>query len=79
VDFHVFCAHANVLDEPLELAERVERYLNLNGTSGVVSYEIGFGFIRIEFRNDAVYRYDFNAPGKEHVERMKELAISGRA
>jgi hypothetical protein len=44
-----------------------------------VSYEIGFGFIRIEFRNDAVYRYDFNAPGKEHVERMKELAISGRA
>jgi hypothetical protein len=56
----------------------VERYLNLNGTSGVVSYEIGFDFIRIEFRNDAVYGYDFSAPGKEHVERMKELAISGR-
>jgi hypothetical protein len=55
----------------------VERYKNLDGDSGVVNYEYGPDFIRVQFRSGSTYVYDYTQPGAEHVERMKELARSG--
>ena len=56
----------------------MERYLNLNGDSGVTRYEIGRDFIRVQFRDPTIYVYDYVRSGKHDVDRMKELAASGR-
>jgi hypothetical protein len=55
----------------------MERYANLHGNSGVVGFEIGSTFIRVEFHDGAIYRYDAEHPGAPHVERMKVLARTG--
>jgi len=54
-------------------------YLNLNGDSGIVSYEIGPDFIRVEFNqgNFTHYSYTYVTPGVTHVEAMKRLATQG--
>jgi hypothetical protein len=56
----------------------MERYLNLAGNSGVLEYEIGDEWIRIRFRNGAVYRYTYGSAGRAGIERMKDLARAGR-
>jgi hypothetical protein len=55
------------------------RYRNVQGDSGVTAYSIGDDWIRVQFRgHDDVYVYDWRRPGREHVEQMKRLAVSGR-
>jgi len=56
----------------------VQRYLNLSGDSGVIAYEIGADYIRVQFRTGLPYRYSHARAGRHHVERMKELAEAGR-
>lgn len=56
----------------------MERYLNLNGDSGVTHYDTGAASIRVQFLDSTIYVYDHLRPGKQHVDRMKALAISGR-
>jgi hypothetical protein len=46
----------------------MERYLNLNGDSGITRYEVGTDFIRIRFREGIAYRYSYLRPGKYHVD-----------
>lgn len=53
-------------------------YLNRNGNSGVVAYEIGTDFIRVQFHDKPPYLYTYDSVGQHNVERMKELAIAGR-
>lgn len=53
-------------------------YLNLSGSSGVVAYEIGIDYIRVQFRGADIYIYNHSRPGRIHVENMKQLAMSGR-
>lgn len=53
------------------------RYQSSSGDSGVVSYDIGPEFITLQFKNGVVQHYTYEKPGKEHVERMKELAKAG--
>lgn len=57
---------------------QVERYANRDGDSGITRYDIGPDYIRLEFRDSVVYRYDYVRPGPLHVERMKALARDGR-
>jgi hypothetical protein len=52
-------------------------YRSSTGDSGVVSYDLGPEFITLQFKDGAVYLYNYEKPGKEHVERMKELAKAG--
>lgn len=54
-----------------------ERYESLSGDSGVVSYDLGADSITLQFKNGVVYLYNAEKPGKEHVERMKQLAKAG--
>lgn len=57
----------------------MQRYLNLNGDSGVTHYEIGSDYILVKFHGDKPpYRYSCARAGKKHVDRMKTLALAGR-
>ena len=56
----------------------MEKYMNLNGNSGVESYEIGRHSITIEFKDGNVYLYTFRSAGRVNVEKMQELARAGR-
>jgi hypothetical protein len=56
----------------------MKRYKNLSGDSGVLAYETGEDYIKIKLRDGDVYLYNYYCPGKDKVERMKELAAEGR-
>ena len=56
----------------------MERYKNLGGDSGVVAYEIGPDFIRVQFANGSVYLYTYGSAGSNNIERMKQLARLGQ-
>jgi hypothetical protein len=49
-------------------------YADRSGHSGVTAYALGDGYIDLWFRDGARYRYDASAPGREHVEVMRQLA-----
>ena len=56
----------------------MQRYSNVNGNSGVKSYETGVDFIIVEFSNQATYLYNYESAGKESIEKMKTFAASGK-
>ena len=57
----------------------MQNYKNYHGNSGIVSFEIGNDFIKIQFKHSPnVYVYTYNTPGSDHVEKMKILANDGR-
>lgn len=43
-----------------------------------MAYEIGEDYIKVKFRSGGVYLYNYSAPGRDNVERMKELATAGK-
>ena len=55
----------------------MEKYKNFSGKSGIVVYEIGSDYIRVQFKDGSVYLYTYENPGKFDVEKMKELARQG--
>ena len=55
----------------------MKRYADQSGDSGVSGYEIGAKWILVRFRTGGTYRYDFQLPGRGHVEEMKSLAKAG--
>ena len=56
----------------------MERYRNLGGDSGVVAYENGPDFIRVEFSHGSVYLYTAASAGAASIEHMKQLANNGQ-
>ena len=52
-------------------------YKNLGKKSGILAYEIGDDFIRIQFQDKEVYLYNIESTGSEHIFKMKELAEKG--
>ena len=57
----------------------MERYANRSGKSGVVGFEIGSSYIRVQFKgNPTPYTYSYGGKaGQRHVDNMKSLARSG--
>lgn len=55
-------------------------YLNLNGDSNVMSYEVTEDSIHVVFRSGTYrnYLYNHSRPGKAMVDHMKKLASQGR-
>ncbi|MGK4566283.1 hypothetical protein [Flavobacterium sp. 3HN19-14] len=53
-------------------------YKNQNGNSGIIGYEIADNAIRIRFLDGEEYLYTYKTAGKETIEKMKQLAISGK-
>ena len=56
----------------------MQKYKSKNESSGVLRYESGLDYIKIEFHDHKVYLYNYQKPGKEHVENMKRLALSSK-
>lgn len=52
-------------------------YADINGDSGVSSYNIGDDYIDVTFKKGGTYRYTHASAGKVAVEQMKMLAKSG--
>lgn len=54
-------------------------YRNLDGDSGILSYEYGPDWISVEFERGSQrhYRYTYSITGRPHVEQMKKLADAG--
>ncbi|HEY4289191.1 MAG TPA: hypothetical protein VGN00_18950 [Puia sp.] len=56
----------------------MQLYLNINGDSGVHSFEIGFDYILVRFSNtQRIYSYSYAKAGARHVEELKRLALNG--
>lgn len=55
----------------------MERYLDVDGDSGVAEYEIGDGSIIVKFSRGGTYLYNQSAPGPDHVAEMQRLARTG--
>lgn len=53
-------------------------YANLSGESGVIAYRVGADWIAVTFEGGHEYLYNYARTGREHVERMIELARAGR-
>ena len=54
------------------------RYKNLGGNSGVFAYECGDDYIRVKFRDGAIYLYNYVSAGSSNIEEMKLLAEAGQ-
>ena len=53
-------------------------YRDVSGKSGIESYEIRDRSILIRFKHSrTIYVYDYDVPGQETVEEMKQLAEKG--
>ena len=52
----------------------MQRYRNLAGDAGVVAYETGIDFIRVQFTDGDTYLYTYQSAGASNIEHMKELA-----
>lgn len=53
------------------------RYKNIDGDSGILAYEFGADFIRVQFGQGMPYRWTYASAGRQHVETMKLLAVRG--
>lgn len=58
--------------------ENMERYRNISGNSGVIAFEIGTNFIRVQFRQGTPYLYTYQSAGIANVDEMKRLARLGQ-
>lgn len=56
----------------------MEPYKNLGHDSGIAAYEIGDDLIKVKFKQGGTYVYTYQSAGKNHIETMKKLAISGQ-
>lgn len=52
-------------------------YRNINGDSGVYSYELGLGSITVQFDHGGSYLYTNASSGASHISEMQRLAQSG--
>lgn len=52
-------------------------YRDVAGNSGVESYDVGMGYIDVEFKDGAAYRYTNASAGFGNVAEMVRLARAG--
>lgn len=55
----------------------MERYQDIDGDSGVVGYETGPDFIRVQFKDASIYTYTYASARTQNIEQMKQLAAAG--
>jgi len=57
----------------------MDKYKNLSGRSGVLSYELGHDYVLVEFKSgyQRFYKYTVPSTGLGNIERMKILAQQG--
>ena len=55
----------------------MERYKDIDGDSGVVAYEYGDDYIRVQFSTGKIYLYTYASAGSNNIEQMKVLVRNG--
>lgn len=55
----------------------MERYKNLDGDSGISAYKIDADSITVQFNTGVSYLYTYKSTGRDNIEKMKSLAVSG--
>jgi hypothetical protein len=55
----------------------MKKYADLSGDSGIVAYDYGDDWIRIQFKRGGTYEYRSADIGAAHVANLKRLADSG--
>ena len=55
----------------------MQPYYSPNET-GVKSYKNGDDYIIVKFKDGLYYKYTYDSAGKETIEMLKKLAVSGR-
>jgi hypothetical protein len=54
-------------------------YRNIKGDSGVTHFSIGGNYIAVKFKDkETIYVYSTDRIGKQHIDRMKDLALLGK-
>jgi hypothetical protein len=61
----------NPVSEPLQPYQTTR-------SSGIQSFKTGKGFIIIQFSDGTKYLYNYDKPGRRHVEKMKAIAKEGK-
>ena len=56
----------------------MKRYKSLEADTGVTGYETGRDYIRVRFKNRAIYRYTYASTGANKIEEMKRVIDSRR-
>jgi hypothetical protein len=56
----------------------MQTYQNRAGNSGVEAFDILHNGILVRFVSGGTYLYDHHTPGRDHVDEMKRLALTGR-
>lgn len=56
----------------------MQPYANLGGDSGVAYFEIGNGYIVVQFKDGMNYKYTAQSAGTENISEMQSLALAGR-
>lgn len=52
-------------------------YRNLGMNSGIIGYELGDDYIRVQFSSGAIYQYSYAKAGVQHVQTTKQIAMQG--
>ena len=55
----------------------MERYSDVDKDSGIIGYETGDDYIRVQFSGNSVYLYTYASAGATNIEQMKKLAADG--
>lgn len=55
----------------------MERYRDIDGDSGVQTFEVGDDFIVVQFTKGRMYLYTYSVTGSYHVNNMIKLARTG--
>ncbi len=55
----------------------MERYADNNNNSGVAGYDLGPDYIRVQFKDGAIYLYTDASAGRQNISQMKSLAMQG--
>ena len=57
---------------------KLENYMDLSGGGGITGYKFLQKGIILQCKLKDLYLYDFNKPGKQHIEQMKIVAEEGQ-
>ena len=60
------------------MSASMKRYRRLHGESGVVAYDSGDDWIRVQFVEGSLYTYTYASAGPIRIEQMKQLANAGQ-
>lgn len=55
----------------------MKSYRDAGGDSGVSAYEYGADWIRVQFKDNAVYEYTSSSAGQGNIDTLKSLADAG--